>query len=165
MKRTFGLHCHLLKLNSISISEDRDLSYISANRDPISDIWTNSVNELNILNSILSSSPSPPTRSTSPETHSRQNSSTSLSNYSLPLSPIMSILNSSISSFTEDSNNGSQVSLNMGSMNNVSPPIYGRYLSEEDIVGINAFVRELVVQSIVPFMERNIQNWNEQANI
>ncbi|CAG8579158.1 12018_t:CDS:10 [Diversispora eburnea] len=161
MKRSFGLHCHLLKLNSIPpvlIPEEPSSKYL-VDRSFISDIWTSTVNDLNLLNSMLVASPS--IQSTSPEVHSRQNSLTSLSSYSLP--PTMSTLNSSISSFTEDNNNNdSQISLNLGLMNN-SPPMYGQYLSEEDITRINSFVRELVVQSIVPFMERSIQNWNEQV--
>ncbi|RHZ88010.1 hypothetical protein Glove_26g15 [Diversispora epigaea] len=162
MKRSFGLHCHLLKLNSIPpvLIPEEPISKYSADRSFISDIWTSTVNDLNLLNSMLVASPS--IQPTSPEVlHSLQNSLTSLSSYSLP--PTMSTLNSSISSFTEDNNNDSQVSLNLSLTNNISPPIYGQYMSEEDITGINSFVRELVVQSIVPFMERNIQNWNEQV--
>ncbi|CAG8595408.1 16304_t:CDS:10, partial [Acaulospora morrowiae] len=170
MKRSFGLHCHLLKLNSIPpilIPEDRDSFSISTppvdNSESTSDIWTSYVNESNILNALLSTSSSAP-NTTSMEIYSRQNS---LSNYSLPLSPTTSTLNSPTSSFTEDmllskeGGNDSQVSLGLGSIS--SMVIYGKYLSEDDIAGIHTFVRELVVQSIVPFMERNIQYWNEQV--
>ncbi|CAJ0823061.1 10537_t:CDS:10 [Entrophospora sp. SA101] len=41
---------------------------------------------------------------------------------------------------------------------------YGQqYLSGEDIIGIQSFVRELVKASIIPHMERNIQTLNEQV--
>ncbi|CAG8520151.1 10076_t:CDS:2, partial [Acaulospora colombiana] len=98
------------------------------------------------------------------------NHKVSLEHFSLPLSPTTSTLNSPSSSFTEDvlfskeSGNDSQVSLGLGlSSNEIPTLIYGQYLSDDDLAGIHVFVRELVVQSVVPFMERNIQHWNEQV--
>ncbi|KAF1966069.1 hypothetical protein BU23DRAFT_544960 [Bimuria novae-zelandiae CBS 107.79] len=37
------------------------------------------------------------------------------------------------------------------------------YIPESDVTAIKTFVRELVAQSMVPHMERNIQQWNEQV--
>jgi hypothetical protein len=38
-----------------------------------------------------------------------------------------------------------------------------RYIFESDATAIRTFVRELVTQSVVPTMERNISMWNEQV--
>ncbi|KAF9439180.1 Trafficking protein particle complex 8 [Entomortierella beljakovae] len=40
---------------------------------------------------------------------------------------------------------------------------YGCCLSDEDISGIAQFLREMLAQSIIPYMERNIAHWNEQV--
>jgi hypothetical protein len=37
------------------------------------------------------------------------------------------------------------------------------YLSESDISAINSLVRELVVQSVIPFMENKVALWNDQV--
>ena len=37
------------------------------------------------------------------------------------------------------------------------------YLFESDVVAIKAFVRELVAQSVVPFMENRVAVWNDQV--
>jgi len=37
------------------------------------------------------------------------------------------------------------------------------YIPESDVTAIKTFVRELVAQSMVPHMERNIHQWNEQV--
>ncbi|KAI8068329.1 ER-golgi trafficking TRAPP I complex 85 kDa subunit-domain-containing protein [Gongronella butleri] len=40
---------------------------------------------------------------------------------------------------------------------------YGVHWTLDQVDATNVMVRELVVQSILPFMERNIQHWNEQV--
>jgi hypothetical protein len=40
---------------------------------------------------------------------------------------------------------------------------YGCCLSDEDINGITQMLREMLTQSILPYMERNIAHWNEQV--
>lgn len=37
----------------------------------------------------------------------------------------------------------------------------GQFLSTKDVEGLSAFVREFSTQSVIPFMEKNIANWNE----
>jgi hypothetical protein len=178
MRRTYGLDCYLLKLNSIPLkvsSEDNDP--FSAQTSPakpsslVTDMWTPYINENNILQALLANSTS--TQTTTFEHHSRQNSLTSLSSYSLPLSPTMSTLSSPTSSLNEEMifskeniGSDSQNAIGFSLIGNIAPPtvIYGQYLSEEDIVGIHTFVGELVRQSIVPYMERNIRQWNEQVD-
>ena len=39
----------------------------------------------------------------------------------------------------------------------------GTGLGHKDVYAIRVFLRELVVQSLVPWMERNVQQWNEQV--
>lgn len=38
---------------------------------------------------------------------------------------------------------------------------YGEWMAPEDILGLKVFLREFVIQSLVPHMERCVQNWNE----
>ncbi|CAG8551197.1 225_t:CDS:10 [Funneliformis mosseae] len=177
IKRTFGLNCHLLKLNSIPQTvptENHDL--FSAQASPVKtsnsipDIWTPYLIEDKVLKDLLANSPS--RKSTSFEHHSRQSSLTSLSSYSLPLSPTMSTLNSPTSSLDEDMifskenivvDSQSTIGFSLVGDIEPSPVIYGQYLSENDITGIHNFVGILVRQSIVPNMERNIRHWNEQV--
>ena len=175
MRRTYGLDCYLLKLNSINVpAEDNDP--FSAQTSPvkssnfITDMWTPYINENNILQTLLATSTS--TQSTSFEQHSRQNSLTSLLSYSLPLSPTMSTLSSPTSSFNEEmfskenivSDSQSIIGSSLVRDIELPPVIYGQYLSEKDIAGIHTFVGELVRQILVPNMERNIQKWNEQVD-
>ncbi|ORZ00797.1 ER-golgi trafficking TRAPP I complex 85 kDa subunit-domain-containing protein [Syncephalastrum racemosum] len=40
---------------------------------------------------------------------------------------------------------------------------YGSRMTLEDVDRIKTMVREFAIQSLIPFMERNIQNWNEQV--
>ncbi|KAG9298934.1 hypothetical protein G9A89_015956 [Geosiphon pyriformis] len=176
-KRTFGLHCHLIKLNSIlpttPLDNDDPFSVSSSAvliRSTNPDIWTSSINESNLLQSLISSSVSP----SNLESRHRHNTVPSNETYSLPLSPTASTLDSPTSSYNEDIQFGkdrenlvfeSQNSMGFGLVGDLPPPVvlYGQYLSEEDFQGIQVFLRELVVQSIVPYMERNVQLWNEQV--
>jgi hypothetical protein len=43
------------------------------------------------------------------------------------------------------------------------PP--GTGLGNKDILAIRIFLREFVVQSLIPYVERNVQQWNEQVRI
>ncbi|RIB08725.1 ER-golgi trafficking TRAPP I complex 85 kDa subunit-domain-containing protein [Gigaspora rosea] len=175
IKRTFKQDCYFLKLNSIPpalLSEDHDSFSIPASpstiRNAEKDIWSSYVLESNVLDALFAATP--PILSTSSESHSRQSSLTSLSSYSHPLSPTISALNSPTSSFTEDStfkreNSDSQSALDLGLIGNLSPPdvLYGQYLNENDISGIYTFIRDLIDKSIIPYMEKNIWQWNEQV--
>ncbi|RUP46788.1 ER-golgi trafficking TRAPP I complex 85 kDa subunit-domain-containing protein [Jimgerdemannia flammicorona] len=55
--------------------------------------------------------------------------------------------------------------LGLGLVSGLPAPVvrYGQYLSDEDVEGLRTFVKEMVVHSVIPFMERNIQLWNEQV--
>lgn len=41
--------------------------------------------------------------------------------------------------------------------------IAGCYISESDATAVRAFLREMVTQSIVPFMENRVMTWNDQV--
>ncbi|CAG8567229.1 13278_t:CDS:10, partial [Racocetra fulgida] len=166
-------------LNSIPptlLSEDNDPFSIPTSppsttiRGATKDIWSPYVLESNVLDAMFAATP--PTLSTFSESHSRQSSLTSLSSYSHPLSPTISALNSPTSSFIEDStfnkenmNSDLQSALDPGLIGNLSLPdvLYGQYLNEDDISGIRVFIRDLVDKSIIPYMEKNIWQWNEQV--
>lgn len=44
-----------------------------------------------------------------------------------------------------------------------SPTQYGCYLEEGDVEAAKIMVKEMIDHSLIPFMERNIQIWNEQV--
>lgn len=39
--------------------------------------------------------------------------------------------------------------------------LHGQFLSGKDVDELSAFVREFATQLVIPFMERNVANWNE----
>lgn len=49
-------------------------------------------------------------------------------------------------------------------VNQATPVEPGHLLGEEDVRQIKLFLREFVVQSLVPYMERNVTQWNEQVS-
>lgn len=100
IKKTYGLHCCLLPINS---NPDSSLSSAAAD---LSSLWTKALQ---------------------PRGHARVSSVDS-------------------------------------SHNATSLPEYGKRLSEEDVKRLKGFVRELTAQSLVPFMERCVQQWNEQVS-
>lgn len=63
------------------------------------------------------------------------------------------------SGFVENANRGG-----LELLSDLAAPVvrYGQYLSEDDVEGMRTFVKEMV-QSIIPYMERNMQHWNEQV--
>ncbi|CAG8459139.1 6976_t:CDS:10 [Ambispora leptoticha] len=174
MKRKFGLNCYLLKLNSIP------LPTIPDNNDPFSqpptspmkpssnpDIWTSSIKETSLRSLIMSAN------SVNTEKHTRSDSLSSIQTNTLPLSPTASSLNSPTSSLSEDilflakekEANALESQNITGLVGNLPSPvvIYGQYLSEEDFAGIQFFIRELIEQSLIHWMGRNILLWNEQV--
>ncbi|KAK3398831.1 ER-golgi trafficking TRAPP I complex 85 kDa subunit-domain-containing protein [Sordaria brevicollis] len=43
------------------------------------------------------------------------------------------------------------------------PHLFNRYIFESDATAIRTFIREMVIQSIIPTMERNVSLWNDQV--
>jgi hypothetical protein len=208
MKRQFGLHCHLLKLNSRPqgapiedlLSEDQ----VSTESVPAQQtvehvarqqIWAEFLNEKYDIESRLqayseiiptsqdtvftpanipSAASSPSMSSMSRSTSTSSNLAQAAHNIHAPLQSGPQTPSTEYSSF-EQAGTGSEVwntpvsqslqGLGLIATDSAPPPDmdYGKYLTTEDIMGIKTFVREMVVQSLIPFMERNMQLWNEQV--
>jgi trafficking protein particle complex subunit 8 len=133
----------------------------------IPDVWSSIINETNTITSILQSSVSTPS---SPFETGQSVSSPTLQTFSLPLSPTSALNSPSSEEFfasakERESSVDAQSWLGLGTIGSLPPSNiqYGLCLSEEDFNGIKAFIREFVAQSVIPFMERNIQRWNEQV--
>lgn len=220
MKRSFGLHCHMLTLSSHPPTSFEDATNIENHLDTTDEsihmIWkheleqkqsidtalyhytqqmddnnTNitNLNNLNNNNSNnqgqqeqlvnLSDIPSSPTMSPS---LTRSSSSSSIATNStsplptvvtstqgfdltqnsldqaMPLSPNENYLQQQ-----QPSSSPNNIDLLTDTIPEVTNVKYGQYLTYDNIEGTKNMVRELVVQSLVPFMERNIQHWNEQV--
>ena len=173
LKQTFGLHCHLLKLNSLPPPSPIDLmdSTNTPSHTPaylrIPDVWSPIISEISTIMSILQSSTS--TSSSSFEERPSASSPT-LQTFGLPLSPTSTLNSPSSEEFfalgkEKESGVDSQSWLGLGMIGSLPPSNvqYGLCLSEDDFAGIKTFVRELVAKSIIPYMERSIQRWNEQV--
>ncbi|KAI8994486.1 ER-golgi trafficking TRAPP I complex 85 kDa subunit-domain-containing protein [Pilobolus umbonatus] len=129
LKRTFGLHCFLLKINSRKSEEDRS-------EDEIRAIW-DGLAESTQMQSELQSIPATDTTAG----HTR---SSSISSYKpLPSYP-----------FEKEEKEKKE---------SIQVIEYGRYLTKSDVDQVKLMVKEFIVQSMLPFMERNIQHWNEQV--
>ncbi|KAJ3330649.1 Trafficking protein particle complex 8 [Blyttiomyces sp. JEL0837] len=134
MKKTFGLSCHLVQVNSNKGLQD--------SRGSI-DIWQPFMNEHMLLRN-ASDSKTEPSPLPSPR----------LSTVSLTLSPSGEI------DLTGDGD------ATTGVREDIDAPKssrYGSLVSESDIRGFEAFVKEFLVQSVLPNMERKVQHWNEQV--
>lgn len=56
-------------------------------------------------------------------------------------------------------------SLGLSADSQIEEKEYGKLLDDEDVRRLKGFIRELTAQSLVPFMERSVQQWNEQVSI
>lgn len=43
------------------------------------------------------------------------------------------------------------------------PINYGAFMSDDDVKGIKSMVKDFIVQSLIPYMEKQVQYWNEQV--
>ncbi|KAI9015852.1 ER-golgi trafficking TRAPP I complex 85 kDa subunit-domain-containing protein [Phycomyces nitens] len=181
MKKTFGLHCHLLKLNSrpppSDLFED-SIQHMDEN-NAIRDIWSQLPTSLNIesrlqartstlagpeLLSPNSSSFSTPL-SPSPSGHRRSNSASSNTNSFTAPTHGTNLQNGPLD-MTSPLEDGTRMPTHdMHLIGSAASPAmqYGRCLTVDDVQNTQLMVKELVVQSLVPFMERNVQHWNEQV--
>lgn len=133
-------------------------TYASSSLSPIS-------NSNIMTDSNTSSMPASPNTST--PGHSRSTSiSSSLSNL-----PPTVVQGTSIQSVPIDlldnnnnNNNSQDGSQTLNSAEDTPTVIqYGRCLTLQDVSDVKSMVREFTTQSLIPFMERNIQHWNEQV--
>ncbi|KAI8381466.1 ER-golgi trafficking TRAPP I complex 85 kDa subunit-domain-containing protein [Radiomyces spectabilis] len=185
MKRTFGLHCHMLTINSRPRPPATDFFDELANNDVMAEdhirmIWEKELNESQSIETKLQMYADQPNFS-----HQSQ---------LVPLSPALSGASSdlvrsnatspSISGLPSNTVHSTDLQVGPLEMNESdealsskpsptegqlisdadSPAVqYGRYFTDDDIEATRSMVKELVVQSLIPFMERNIQHWNEQV--
>ncbi|KAL1917610.1 uncharacterized protein VTP21DRAFT_4003 [Calcarisporiella thermophila] len=141
MKRTFGLHCHLLKLNSVPVDQSSN-DFHSGSRGP--DVWDKYMSERETL-----------------DMHLAQYASISDSRPNSISSPRASISTLNLTNVLDEIDETSQA-LPEEKQAEREFREHGQYISQEDFEGVKAMIREMVVQSIIPFMERNIQHWNDQ---
>ncbi|CAO3683651.1 unnamed protein product [Rhizopus stolonifer] len=164
LKRTFGLHCYLLTINSKPRNAGDEESIEDKAEENIRQIWENSLRESYHVESELQFFAAPTMDSNvsslnSPSVGHTRSSSVTSNLSSLP-TPILH--GNSIPTFPlnlpENTNNANPTEeLQQASIQ------YGRCMTVENVDQIKFMTREFVVQSLVPFMERNIQQWNEQV--
>ncbi|KAI8335602.1 ER-golgi trafficking TRAPP I complex 85 kDa subunit-domain-containing protein [Blakeslea trispora] len=164
LKRTVGLHCYLLTINSNQRDPLDNDSIPDTVPDTIRAIWEQSISETyrieSELQSFAESNPSSHVpMSPVSSSHSRSASiSSNMSHTNLPLGTVLhGLSNQSLPLSTQTSDNGPEKEKPWPSV------AYGRCMSQDDVDGVQSMMREFVVQSLVPFMERNIQHWNEQV--
>lgn len=179
LKKTVGLHCYLLKINSNPRDPLDDDSIEDISQDEIRSIWEEGLtetyrieSELQSYASTLSDSNSatnvppmsPISNMSSPFTAGHTRSSSISSNISNLPSTV--IHGTSIQSVPIDLLDEGDNKQNISSpFNTVETPLiqYGRCMTPDDINNVKAMVKEFTIQSMIPFMERNIQHWNEQV--
>ncbi|KAI8641827.1 ER-golgi trafficking TRAPP I complex 85 kDa subunit-domain-containing protein [Parasitella parasitica] len=192
LKRTVGLHCYLLKINSSPRDPLDNDSIEDLSQDEIRTIWEHELTEsysiesklqsfstssstasINLLDAVTSPSlPSSSIVSTTSSTPGHSRSTSVSSNISNPLQPTV-IHGTSVQSLPIDvlndqaqptSNTGENATTSIAVETPVAPAIqYGRCMTADDVDNVKAMVREFTTQSMIPFMERNIQHWNEQV--
>ncbi|KAF9934889.1 Trafficking protein particle complex 8 [Linnemannia zychae] len=182
MRRTFGLHCHLLRINS----EDPNHSNLSKDRN--AHIWIKSIAQSRLLAMGHAAKDASTTRNSISSTGSAtagtltdlasQRSSMSSPVYSnngnnsptFAQNPIFAQVGNDDEDGTFDRDHLSLPTAESSRLTQdlllrpetVAEP-YGCCLSNEDLGAITQMLREMLAQSIVPYMERNIAHWNEQV--
>ncbi|KAI8149716.1 ER-golgi trafficking TRAPP I complex 85 kDa subunit-domain-containing protein [Fennellomyces sp. T-0311] len=189
MRKSLGLHCHLLRINSKERPPetahllDDDTTAIEPDADPaIRGIWQQQLTEAYAVESRMqayaASSATAAMRSESPALssggHTRSSSISSnvssspgVSSPSLPPTTLqaapLEMGNTSLENEQQQERQQQKQIQPIVEEQIVSTVQYGRYMTDDDVGACKAMVREFVVQSMVPFMERNIQHWNEQV--
>ncbi|PWN52637.1 hypothetical protein IE53DRAFT_384894 [Violaceomyces palustris] len=141
IKRTYGLHCCLLPLNSATSSSQKSRGF--------SEIWARA----------LQSDPRAAMLSPNISTPQKEDGGDDLKDrgrWSTPGAP------ENEDAETSEARKLWRKSLGEESGHTEADGEYGRLLDDEDVKRLKGFVRELTAQSVVPFMERCVQQWNEQ---
>lgn len=186
VQKSLGLHCHLLRINSKPRSNtttsllDDDVVPNEPDADPmIRELWQQTFAESAMIESRLQTHANNLTSTAASEsglsTHTRSSSvSSNLSNNTglqslsntqppFPSPSPLELSNVSLESSTSVDHIATPDIMQGENATSSSNVQYGRYLTADDVTSCKAMVREFVVQSLVPFMERNIQHWNEQV--
>ncbi|CAO3682429.1 unnamed protein product [Rhizopus microsporus] len=177
LKRTVGLHCYLLTINSKPRNPKDEDSIEDRSEDNIRRIWEEPLSESyrieSELQSYVTSNPdssvsSLNTTPLSPSVGGGHTRSSSVSSSTSNL-PATVVHGTSIQSFPIDSDNNSnqdsiaRETIVINEEQQQASIQYGRCLTDENVNQIRSMVQEFVAQSLIPFMERNIQQWNEQV--
>ena len=180
------MHCHLLRINSKPRSNtttsllDDDVVPNEPDADPtIRELWQDIFAESAMIESRLQMHANNVTSAAASEsgisTHTRSSSvSSNLSNNTglqsltntqppFPSPTPLELSNVSLESSTSVDRIVTPDIIQGENATSSSTVQYGRYLTTDDVTSCKAMVREFVVQSLIPFMERNIQHWNEQV--
>jgi hypothetical protein len=172
LKRTVGLHCYLLTINSKPRNTVDVDSLEEKAEESIRQVWENSLTESyrieSELQSFVASTADSSTSSLNAPLsplvggHTRSSSvSSNLSSLQTPIVHGASIQSSPIDS-SESPYNTSSAEKSASELQQDSIQ-YGRCMTADNVEQLKTMVREFAVQSLVPFMERNIQQWNEQV--
>ncbi|KAF9320941.1 Trafficking protein particle complex 8 [Podila horticola] len=182
MRRTFGLHCNILKINSV------DPESASLPKDRNAYIWARSVAQSKLLamghaakdpsttRNSLSSITSAGVSGTLADLTSQRSSmsspvySTGNNSPIFAQNPVFSQLGNDEEDGTFDQeplalppSENQSLTLDLLLRPEVPRESYGCCMSSEDINAIISVLREMLAQSIIPYMERNINHWNEQV--
>lgn len=130
---------------------------------------SSSTASVNLMEAVSSPSlPSSPIISTASSTPGHSRSTSVSSNISSPLQPTVihgtSIQSVPIDLLDEQASTEDSTTVAPETPALAAPAIqYGRCMTSGDVNNVKAMVREFAIQSMIPFMERNIQHWNEQV--
>ncbi|KAI7886863.1 ER-golgi trafficking TRAPP I complex 85 kDa subunit-domain-containing protein [Mucor mucedo] len=178
LKRTVGLHCHLLTINSNPRDPLDDDSIEDTSPDNIRTIWDGLAESYRIESELQSydtvvnvssdtanigSPMSPGSNMSSPFSAGHTRSSSIASNLSnLPSTVVHGTSIQSVPiDLLDDGEPGQEIPTFIAPE---TPSIqYGRCMTAEDVNNVKTMVKEFTIQSMIPFMERNIQHWNEQV--
>ncbi|KAI8096946.1 ER-golgi trafficking TRAPP I complex 85 kDa subunit-domain-containing protein [Halteromyces radiatus] len=192
MKKSFGLHCHMLTLNSRpqTTFDGTDSLSTKNNTDQTDDsirmIWQNELERKAVIDHSLqyytqqlsnneqdqpiSFSPSIPSLTRSSSSSSIATNPSSSSSSTTPVftgatTQTFDLTNTPLDQEEEEENtlNSNNNLINLDGNLATSSIEYGQYLTMDHIEKTKIMVKELVTQSMIPFMERNIQHWNEQV--
>ncbi|KAF9431013.1 Trafficking protein particle complex 8 [Podila epigama] len=184
MRRTFGLHCNILKINSVN-PEESDLP-----KDRNAHIWAKSIAQSKLLamghaakdpttarnsmSSIASSGASGTAADLASQRSSMSSPVYSNTGNNSPIfapNPVFAQLGNDDEDGTFDRPQSAlQQPLETQSLMidlllrpEVAREPYGCCMSNDDINAVISLLREMLAQSIIPYMERNINHWNEQV--
>ncbi|KAG0240476.1 Trafficking protein particle complex 8 [Mortierella sp. GBA43] len=185
MRKTFGLNCSILKINSVdpndtTLPKDRNAKYwvrtVAMSKlltigHAVKDVSASSRSSLSSISSTGGSGTLVDLASQRGSMSSPVYSGTGNNSPTFAQAQVYTQLGND----DEDGVFEKKLSLPLSSIENaddihdlllnpekVAEP-YGCCLSDEDINGITQMLREMLTQSILPYMERNIAHWNEQV--
>ncbi|KAL7753947.1 hypothetical protein RI367_000880 [Sorochytrium milnesiophthora] len=149
MKKSFGLHCHLLRVNAAGLMPPSGTpsSASTPHSTDIPDYWQPFADERAKIALYTGQSPAVAQQDTF---------TVSQASAAAPGEGILSLLDLPIETEAPQVPAPSATSVTAGPH---------AVLAQSDVTAIRNMMRELIVQSLVPYMERNMQHWNEQVAV